>query len=611
MDASTLSNLLAYSAQVAVIAAVGSLLPRLLRVDAAGVRYAYWRALLLLCLVLPWVQGRRLPSTEGTAEAAASMAPFVTAAGAGGAAAAGPPFNWIALAGGVLVAGAVLRLMWLAAGLMHLRNLRTAGELAPPSEQQDELLRLIASAEIRYVPGLRQPVTFGARRPIVLLPETLRQHPPQIQRAVLCHELFHVQRRDWIWVLVEEGVRAALWFHPGVWWLISRVQLAREEVVDELAVLATGRRRTYIEALMAFSDDTPLAPATAFARQRHLFRRMVLISKEAVMSSRRIVLTCAVMALTILGGSWYAVDAFPMTQDGQATARVAGPLEKQANPITAENPIPARIDAPAALYPAEAAGARGSATLRVTLDAFGRVAEARPIGFEVQSTDSSGFGASYSSPNSWDLEQFFNSGNRGLGDPAGKIALVQAFVRAADSAMRQWRYAPPANAPISFDVKMTFAPDAASISTQSAPFRGVVRGGVPGGVVGGVSGGGRGGVTGGGGFSVVKGAAQGGVAGADAAPVRVGGNIKAPTKIRDVKPVYPVEARDARVQGVVIVEVTIGPDGTVTDARLLRSIPMLDEAALDAVQQWEFTPTLLNGVPVPVIMTATVNFILQ
>jgi TonB family protein len=56
---------------------------------------------------------------------------------------------------------------------------------------------------------------------------------------------------------------------------------------------------------------------------------------------------------------------------------------------------------------------------------------------------------------------------------------------------------------------------------------------------------------------------------------------------------------------------TIGPNGTVTDAKVLRSIPLLDAAALDAVKQWQFTPTLLNGVPVPVIMTVTVNFTLQ
>jgi protein TonB len=79
-------------------------------------------------------------------------------------------------------------------------------------------------------------------------------------------------------------------------------------------------------------------------------------------------------------------------------------------------------------------------------------------------------------------------------------------------------------------------------------------------------------------------------------------------KTRDVSPVYPSIAQSARVQGVVIIEATIGPDGLVQNARVLRSIPLLDDAALSAVRQWEFTPTLLNGSPVPVIMTVTVNF---
>ena len=94
-------------------------------------------------------------------------------------------------------------------------------------------------------------------------------------------------------------------------------------------------------------------------------------------------------------------------------------------------------------------------------------------------------------------------------------------------------------------------------------------------------------------------------------PVRVGGAVREPQKIRHVSPAYPTIAQAARVQGVVIIEATIGVDGRLMNARLLRSIPLLDQAALEAVRQWEFTPTLLNGVPVPVIMTVTVNFTLK
>jgi TonB family protein len=95
------------------------------------------------------------------------------------------------------------------------------------------------------------------------------------------------------------------------------------------------------------------------------------------------------------------------------------------------------------------------------------------------------------------------------------------------------------------------------------------------------------------------------------APVRVGGNIKPPLKIRDVKAVYPEIAQSARVMGVVILEITVGTDGAVTGARVLRGVPLLNDSALEAVKQWLYEPTLLNGVPVPVIMTVTVAFTLQ
>ena len=91
-------------------------------------------------------------------------------------------------------------------------------------------------------------------------------------------------------------------------------------------------------------------------------------------------------------------------------------------------------------------------------------------------------------------------------------------------------------------------------------------------------------------------------------PIRPGGLVKYPEKVRDVRPNYPKVAIEGKVQGRVIIEATIGVDGRVKDARILRSIPLLDRPALDAVQQWRFTPTLLNGVPVPVIITVTVDF---
>ena len=94
-------------------------------------------------------------------------------------------------------------------------------------------------------------------------------------------------------------------------------------------------------------------------------------------------------------------------------------------------------------------------------------------------------------------------------------------------------------------------------------------------------------------------------------PIPVGGQIKPPSRTRYVIPEYPAIARANRVQGLVILEAIIGADGRVTSARVLRSNPLLEHAALEAVKEWEYTPTLLNGRPTPVIMTVTVQFTLK
>lgn len=93
--------------------------------------------------------------------------------------------------------------------------------------------------------------------------------------------------------------------------------------------------------------------------------------------------------------------------------------------------------------------------------------------------------------------------------------------------------------------------------------------------------------------------------------LRIGGNIKAPERIHYVQPAYPDEAKEAKVQGIVIIEAIVDESGHVVSTKILRSIAGLDQAAADAVMQWVYTPTTLNGVPTPVLMTVTVNFTLQ
>ena len=282
---------------------------------------------------------------------------------------------WLALAPWILAAGAAARLLWVAIGMARLHRLRRAGTpVVDPMYQ--ELQHLLGTrADLRSVPGLAQPVTFGLWRPVVLLPEHFSASPDAIRRAAVTHELFHVQRHDWLSVIAEETLRAAFWFHPAIWWMTSRIQRSREEFIDHLAVLATGSRRAYMEALLAFADGPSLAPAPAFARRPHLFHRIVLLSKENVMSSRRVVISGAALATILVAGGWYASDAFPVEQAASpfaptgASARPAqspGMPDEAVNPITPENPIPRRVFATPIPYPAAACrhrilGSRGNA----------------------------------------------------------------------------------------------------------------------------------------------------------------------------------------------------------------------------------------------------------
>jgi protein TonB len=91
-------------------------------------------------------------------------------------------------------------------------------------------------------------------------------------------------------------------------------------------------------------------------------------------------------------------------------------------------------------------------------------------------------------------------------------------------------------------------------------------------------------------------------------PVRIGGNISAPALVKRVEPVYPDLALMAKVGGMVILEAVVNTDGSVESVRVLRSVKFLDNAAIDAVRQWKYSPLILNGVPTPFVLTVTLNF---
>jgi len=172
---------------------------------------------------------------------------------------------------------------------------------------------------------------------------------------------------------------------------------------------------------------------------------------------------------------------------------------------------------------------------------------------------------------------------------------------AASTAARRSAPKPKAPAPVTATATFTAPTDIPEPAAAEAADPGVaadssargeaggVEGGVPGGIVGGVVG------------SVPAPPTP-------AVPVRVGGEIREPKKLRHVDPVYPDVALAARVRGSVFLECIVSPQGRVTDVTLVRGVPLLNESAMAAVRQWLYTPTLKDGVPVTVIMTVTVRF---
>jgi beta-lactamase regulating signal transducer with metallopeptidase domain len=288
--ASFFRDITAFSIQIALVAIGLAVLLKLVRIPASA-RYFGLRLALVASLIAPWLlRAPEVPApafaravTQATPASVRPAATVPTASLAGSAASRATesrPIPWVQVGFGALLIGIAARVVWLAMGVLRLLRLKREGVVVDAPEYSELQQQLGTRATIAQVAALPQPATFGVRRPIVLIPDTLADASSSLRRAVVAHELFHVRRRDWLSVLAEEAVRTTLWFHPAILWMTAQIQLAREEIVDELTVQATGDRRTYVEALLAFADTPGLSPAPAFAQRRQLFHRILNVSKE-------------------------------------------------------------------------------------------------------------------------------------------------------------------------------------------------------------------------------------------------------------------------------------------------------------------------------------------
>lgn len=570
-------NLWRWSLHVTAVAAAVAVGIAVLRLRAPKVRLRILEQALVTCLVLTpvmsVVQGwRGRPQPPALVEVRAVGASTSVGAPAEPVA----EVRWPALLASLCVGGALLRAVWLLTGLRRLRA-RSPIEVDPAIDAEIDALQksLATRARIEWREDFVSPATLGAFPPRVLLPLSLAAADPARRRAIVLHELIHVRRGDWAQVLVEEAARTLFWFHPVIHWLVTELRLVREQVVDETAVELLGERKSYLDVLYSFVDAgaSPTPTASAFFGRRQLDRRIRSLTAEVHMSRSHkffAILTLTALLGVVAGVAvWkYPLDlvAFTGTPTIQEPAShpsprtrgegegAAGPLERTATVADGASSVPRRLHATPFEFPAGARGVLASAlvVVRVVVDETGSVGEARVLRTRAE----------------WRPD-------------ADRSAMSRALALITDDALdtiRAWKYAAPTTA-LTWTMTVFYSDGppqaAAGRETADAP------------------------------------APRSSDSVRQPGALRVGGAVKAPPKLVDAPPVYPQAARDAGITGIVAIEATIDGTGSVSDARVVTSVPELDDAALDAVRQWKYEPTLLNGVPVPVIMTVTINFALR
>ncbi len=332
----TIENLISYVIQASVVLVVGLLAPRLLRLRSPGWTLRYWQVLLAAVLLLPMIQPWRVIN-EGAAAVEAVGSGVVGKVTSSVSSTTG----WTLFEWGLLVVAtvAVVRLVWLVVGLHVLGDYRRqARPMIQLPEGVDELKRgSTTGADFFVSENVPVPVTFGWKRPTILVPSGFENLPQGQQLGVACHELLHVERRDWPILVSEQILRALLWFHPAVHILLGRIALSREQVIDREVVRKTGLRRQYLDALWTMaraSEGRALAPALFLLNRSDLFERVTLLAEEAHMSINRIIVVAIAAVVAVVAAGASAASLFPFTK---AEAVASSPLSGD-RAVAAEDP---------------------------------------------------------------------------------------------------------------------------------------------------------------------------------------------------------------------------------------------------------------------------------
>jgi TonB family protein len=658
-------NLVAYSMQIGLLVGLAAFIPAALRLRLPASRLAYWHILLAACLLLPairpWKQAVVTLSTYVptaiTAPAPPQPVPAPTL-----------PRTEIALI--LLGAGMLIRLGWLATGFWRLARLRGHSRpLRPVSSWSVE-------ADIRVSDAISSPVTFGILHPAVLLPANFSELDASVQEAILCHEILHVRRRDWLFTLAEELVRSVFWFHPAIWWLLGEIGLAREQVVDRQVVELTKSRDEYLDALLAIAGARPrldLAPAPLFLRKRHLKQRVLSIMKEVRMSKTRSISSLAAGLGILALACWFVTATFPLAAAPQMVADGPGVAVDTGGAVMHRGSI---------MYPEAARAKRiqGVVTVEATVDSSGNVVDTRVLSGPMELRR-----AAQQSVLQWHFAMDGSASTRLVKvnfdlsalpevsprpqvqlappqmDTASRTAaeeklralrsqITEQSLQARDPATRQQAMAKVAELQTAMNSLQSQlgppSPDGKRLTRITTggltdSVRNDLLSRLPvheGEILGtdslervrkavrefdehmsvGTGFNANGEVTlmlsmpGSYATSGVLGSAPAVPPAADGTRrITIGGNVQQAKLISQPKPVYPPLAKQARISGVVHLAAIIGKEGNVIDLKVISGHPLLIPSALEAVQQWVYQKTLLNGEPVEISTQIDVNYTLS
>ncbi|HMF12643.1 MAG TPA: M56 family metallopeptidase, partial [Gemmataceae bacterium] len=245
----------------------------------------------------------------------------------------------------VVLIGAALLALVHGIRIVRFRRLLAAGRPAP-APLTNEVAELAAhlgvrTPDVRQLPELDSPLVCGLGRPLLLWPEGLRL-PAECQRAVICHELAHLRRRDH-WVAWLRAVAGCWWWWNPLYWYVSR-QLGRNaELACDAWVIAAlpDARRDYAEALLAVagrrSRTAALAPALGMSGSRRDFeRRLVMVMRDSVPCKTPVLglVAIGVLALGVLPG-------LSLSQQAEKPKKI---VEKQQPAQTETTPVPVQVN---------------------------------------------------------------------------------------------------------------------------------------------------------------------------------------------------------------------------------------------------------------------------